>query len=235
MRYQTIPRKTRPSSQHFQSLLLLLYLSLVLVPIVLAGFADPPRDEPDALLTLEKELTAEHMRHQAQRLEWAMKVPKPVPWATHEHSLMGLFKNLRRARDTTEPEILAKINEFRRTGLMYGPKFDPGMYAPLGTRWNFQLLGPYPSSRLVRAGFQEDKGIVETELDNALDALKRQNWMETFSNKFELAYTDNIDLLRSAIEYHERRLANPLRLRTMQGRLKRIYTGPGIREIVRPA
>ncbi|SPO25274.1 uncharacterized protein UTRI_02605_B [Ustilago trichophora] len=236
MRYQTSSHTFRPSSQLFQSNLLLLYIALVLASVALAGLSKPPADEPGLMLTLEKELMAEHARHQAQQVGWALKIrSKPIPWATNEHSLKGLFQKLGRAHGTTEPDILAKINEFRKPGFRYEMEVDPGLHAPLGTRWNFQLLGPYPSVRLAQAGFKNDRRLVETELDNALDALNKQNWMETYANKFELAYTDDINLLRSAIEYHQRRLTDPLQVKAVQGSLKKMKIGPAIKEIVRPA
>lgn len=168
---------------------------------------------PSLLSTLEAQLSLEHARYQLAQHQRLLSLPKhPEHFADMRSRMALFFSSLHPPSPADEPLHLSNINELRLAGYRFPAHIDPGLHAPFGTHWDFSKFGPFPSTRLAQGGFKEgvERGKVEVELQNAREALDWQVSLEVGAGRKQyrrlMAYTDDLELLRSAIEYHARRL-----------------------------
>ncbi|SJX65893.1 uncharacterized protein SRS1_16445 [Sporisorium reilianum f. sp. reilianum] len=179
--------------------------------------ADAPHaiahEVPD-LASLREMFHHELSRHQAATLTRALTRDRtPLAYTNAQLRMHIHFLHLRHP-DYSAHDALASINDLRSRGYRFAADTDPGMHAPLGTRWDFALLGPYPAKRLLaveegKGGLRKVEDEVRQELDNAREALWMQMDTEMARGRGEgvrMVFTDDVKLLRSAVEYYQARL-----------------------------
>ncbi|CBQ70867.1 conserved hypothetical protein [Sporisorium reilianum SRZ2] len=167
---------------------------------------------PD-LASLRATFHRELSRHQTATLARALTRDRtPLAYTNAQLRMHIHFLHLRHP-DYAAHDALASINDLHSRGYRFAADTDPGMHAPLGTRWDFALLGPYPAKRLLgverKAGLRKVEDEVRQELDNAREALWMQMDTEMARGRGEgvrMVFTDDVELLRSAVEYYQARL-----------------------------
>lgn len=188
-------------------------------------------DRQSPLAILESELAAAHSRYQHERHSRLLSMDtRHGTYVDLRERMRDFFTALSATPQRDEPLHLSNINELRHDGYRFAHNVDPGLHTPFGTRWSFRAHGPYPATRLAQGGFASviPDARLSVELDNGRRALDRQNLLDVGAGSAEyrglMAYTDDVELLRSAIEYHERRLGEQLE----RGR-------QGLRKVIRVA
>ncbi|SNX83729.1 uncharacterized protein MEPE_02436 [Melanopsichium pennsylvanicum] len=218
----------------------LLFLSLVIGSISadqVTAATDEPRSDPGEMLSqLEENLYNAHSSYQTQQIKHLRSMDRSREAFDRSHDLMqGYFNQLSRTLQSKGAELvqLENINNLRRAGYRFGPETDPGLHVQFGTVWNYRLFGPYPSTRLAQAVDQEEPDKMRTEIDNAWKALDRQNWLESRWKIFKPAFTDDVDLLTSAIQYHEKKLEEKLKYGSFTDGLRKSRMREGLRSFIR--
>ncbi|KAF6767412.1 hypothetical protein PSEUBRA_004695 [Kalmanozyma brasiliensis GHG001] len=185
---------------------------LLLVGCALASPLDPlPPTIPDhplfpsspdlqSLHALQSAYTT-HMKLQLSRVARVHRTLRT--FTTLQAQMRSHFAHL--TTPHTLEHTLERINDLRSAGYRFGADVDPGLHVPWGTEWDYERFGPYPSTRLASAR-GGDAGKLERELENAWDALDRQTLMEVGRGKSGMVYTDDVGLLRSALEWQRGRL-----------------------------
>lgn len=173
-----------------------------------------PREDPLPLSALESQLASDHARYQQVQHLNRLRLPKDPSIYDHQRSLMqSFFFDLPHSPPSDLPLHLSNINELRVAGYRFPSHIDPGLHQPFGTPWDFTRFGPYPSTRLAQRPFDEAAGEakahkVKVEIENAQRALDKQSLLEVNGKGYAglMAFTDDVELLRSAVEYHARRM-----------------------------
>ncbi len=130
----------------------------------------------------------------------------PQTSAEKETLMKQYFSTLSNAPPEEQPKLLQKVNDLRHAGYRFGPSVDPGLHVPFGTPWEHTKFGPYPAKRLAEGAYGKSKAAVEIEVENAREALDHQTLREAMHGRMEPVFTEDLELLRSAIDFHTQRL-----------------------------
>ncbi len=211
---------------------LVLLLLILLSSLIHIAIADPP-----TLSDLEEDLLLSHTAH--QQLVHSRLAAMPRSTLAHREvasRLQSLFHFLPAAQSTDLPLHLSHINEIRLLGYQF-PAHRPGQNLPFGTPWEVRKHGPYPQpgwlgghmAKRIERRFRSSCGMPSLHWAARKRSKRKrgegwQEWGDWVGTEEEeekkkqgyrpfrglLAYTDDMELLQSAVNFHERRLEEGL-------------------------
>lgn len=201
-----------------QTLLLFLFLTLLssahpappsihLDPQPIAAPLVPAIPLDHSLSDERSSLTTSYLQHQFVLLSRIHATPRsPNSYVSASSQMRSLFAALSTSHPSTSRQnsILSHINTLRSSH-RFPSRIDPGIHLTWGTPWDFSRHGPYPAARLARVeSLGVDADAARVELENAVEALDRQTWVEAAEERPRMVFTDDTGLLRSAVEYYRR-------------------------------